>query len=219
MQWYMVHSAGLFLGAAGMLTAVRNPEAAMRTIDRDYRLTGHPDFVRKCGHFRRCLDIGSAMSNRPEAFKGVRSIRRMIKLTREWEAVGVEERLREETERVRRDFEAAQSAPRRYPKPPFHWASTTGPDSPWHLVHLDTDLAVLEDALAMHTCLAKYRMMCERGGTFLFSVRDSADERVATLQVTPAGELRELRGPRNSKPEAAVRDWIRVVLSENTSPE
>jgi hypothetical protein len=215
MQWYMVHSAGIFLGTIGVLAAMRDPDAAMRAIDRDYGLAEQPDFVRKCGHFRRCLDLAALAFQRPEAYRRARSFRRILELGREWEAMGDVARARESAERLNRELEAARTAPQSYPAPPFHWESTTGPQSPWHLVYLDTDLAVLEDALVMHTCLAGYRRMCERSTAYLFSIRNADGKRVATLHASPAGEVRELRGPRNKQMPEKLRSWVVATLDQS----
>jgi hypothetical protein len=83
-EWYLLHAAAQQIGVKGVAVVLRDPLAALRALDNAPPNINDPDVWRRWSHLRRCFEIGHAMHAAPERFRRVRSLRRMMQITRQW---------------------------------------------------------------------------------------------------------------------------------------
>jgi hypothetical protein len=84
-EWYLLHAAAQLIGMKGVAAVLRDPQAALQTLDKAPPNITEPDVWRRWSHLRRCFEIGGAMHSVPDRFKRVRSLRRMLEIAREVE--------------------------------------------------------------------------------------------------------------------------------------
>ena len=64
---------------------------------------------------------------------------------------------------------------------------------------------------AMHNCIATYFERCAKRETVCFFIRHADGGRLADVEMTPGGTIRQCRGPHNGKPSEAVRMFAEMV--------
>ncbi len=84
----------------------------------------------------------------------------------------------------------------------------------WHIDELCSELELQREGTAMHHCVASYSPDCLRGACSIWSAREEAGGRVATIRLhVPDLMLDEARAPFNEEPDRdtlqAIRTWAR----------
>lgn len=198
-HWYLFHTAAYVDEGLG-LAVLRNPGAGLAATERYFpphmtaRLRRHEWITQLLYEVRDTIRTQDRSLSRY-------SFRRQCEASRRYHRAL-------DRERDERQIEKARQDKRPFPEPGF----TEYADEQFSLVWLPDSAALIEEGLEMGHCVSGYGELCHPGIAIIYSVRNAAGERLATLELDFDCNIQQLMGPGNSRPSRRLSGWVRRTV-------